>query len=146
MQRLVTFYVREYNEVMPHGALDWRTPNEVYFGRAEDVPIKLDVARRAAREARLTANRATGARLRRLSSKKLPESESEGGKHGKVQRNELSRRKVQKVLTLSTACLTRDPRMPANAHFIAGSAKARSIPVCLPRDDFPFLLCIAATS
>jgi len=39
---LVTFYVREYNEVMPHGALDWRTPDEVYFGRAEDVPSKLD--------------------------------------------------------------------------------------------------------
>jgi putative transposase len=59
VQRLVTFYVREYNEIMPHGALDWRTPDEVYFGRAEDVSSKLDVARRAAREARLTANRAT---------------------------------------------------------------------------------------
>jgi len=59
VQRLVTFYVREYNEVMPHGALDWRTPDEVYFGRAEDVSSELDVARRAAREARLTANQAT---------------------------------------------------------------------------------------
>ena len=57
MQRLVTFYVREYNEVMPHGAFDWRTPDEVYFGRADDVPSKLEIARRAAREARLTANR-----------------------------------------------------------------------------------------
>gem|GEM_PF-3065343 len=35
MQRLVTFYVREYNEVMPHEAFDWRTPEEVYFGRVE---------------------------------------------------------------------------------------------------------------
>jgi hypothetical protein len=49
VQRPVTFYVKEHNEGMPHGALDWRTPNEVYFRRAEDVPIKLDVARRAKR-------------------------------------------------------------------------------------------------
>ena len=62
VQRLVTFYVREYNEVMPHGALDWRTPDEVYFGRAEDVPSKLEVARRTAREARVTTNRTTTCR------------------------------------------------------------------------------------
>ncbi|HMA91076.1 MAG TPA: hypothetical protein VKP30_00250 [Polyangiaceae bacterium] len=55
---LVAFYVNEYNEVMPHGALDWRTPDEVYFGRAEDVTIQLETARRKAREARLVVNRA----------------------------------------------------------------------------------------
>ena len=57
-RRLVTFYVREFNEVMPHGALDWRTPDEVHFGRAEDVPSQLETARCQAREARLVANRA----------------------------------------------------------------------------------------
>jgi hypothetical protein len=51
--------VPQYNEVMPHGALDWRTPDEVYFARAKDVPSQLEVARSAAREARMTTNRAT---------------------------------------------------------------------------------------
>jgi len=43
---------------MPHGALDWRTPDEVYFGRAEDISSRLAIDRRAARETRLTTNRA----------------------------------------------------------------------------------------
>ena len=47
------------NEVMPHSALDYRTPDEVYFGRAEDLPSNLEVARRTAREARMAINRAT---------------------------------------------------------------------------------------
>jgi len=59
--------VENVNEtvVMPHGALDSRTPDEVYFGRAEDVSRKLDVARRVVREARLTANRPFRSRLNR---------------------------------------------------------------------------------
>jgi len=59
VRRLVAFYVQQYNELMPHSALNFRTPDEVYFGKAEDVPRKLSVARRAAREARLTTNRTT---------------------------------------------------------------------------------------
>ena len=39
------------HSVMPHSALDYRTPDEVYFGRAEDLPSNLEVARRTAREA-----------------------------------------------------------------------------------------------
>lgn len=57
-QRLVSFYVEQYNEVMPHSALDYRTPDEINFERAEDMPGKLSVARRTAREARATSNRA----------------------------------------------------------------------------------------
>ena len=59
VRRLVAFYVNQFNAVMPHSALDWRTPDEVYFGRAVDVPSQLEEARRSAREARLTANRET---------------------------------------------------------------------------------------
>ena len=47
------------HSVMPHSALDYRTPDEVYFGRAEDLPSNLEVARRTAREARMAINRAT---------------------------------------------------------------------------------------
>jgi hypothetical protein len=43
---------------MPHSALNGRTPDEVYFGQAENVPAELAVARSAARRARLEANRA----------------------------------------------------------------------------------------
>ena len=48
-----------YNLVMPHSALEWRTPDEVYFGQEEDVSSKLATARQAAREARMAINRAT---------------------------------------------------------------------------------------
>ena len=59
VERLVSFYVQQFNEIMPHSALNWRTPDEVYFGRAEDVPVQIEQARRAARQARMTTNRAT---------------------------------------------------------------------------------------
>ena len=58
VRRLVAFYVQQHNEVMPHSALDYRTPDEVYFGRAEEVPVQLAVDRQAAREARVATNRA----------------------------------------------------------------------------------------
>jgi len=59
VERLITFYVQQYNEVMPHSALYWRTPDEVHFGRAEDIPNKLAAARREARDARMITNRKT---------------------------------------------------------------------------------------
>ena len=31
VRRLVAFYVQQYNELMPNSALDFRTPDEVYF-------------------------------------------------------------------------------------------------------------------
>jgi len=59
VQRLVSFYVEQYDFVMPHSALEWRTPDEVYFGREEDASNKLAAGRQAAREARMATNRAT---------------------------------------------------------------------------------------
>jgi len=59
VRRLVAFYVRQYNELMPHNALDFQTPDEVYFGRAQDLPCQLANARRSVREACVTVNRAT---------------------------------------------------------------------------------------
>ena len=58
VRRLVTFYVEEFNEAMPHSALNGRTPDEVYFGKGEDIPVKLAAARQAARARRLAENRA----------------------------------------------------------------------------------------
>ena len=58
VRRLVQFYVAEHNGRLPHSALGGRTPDEVYFDRAADVPEKLAAGRLAARAARLQANRA----------------------------------------------------------------------------------------
>ena len=58
VRRLVTFYVQQFNEVMPHSALGGRTPDEVYFGRAEDSPTHLATARKVGRTERLDANQA----------------------------------------------------------------------------------------
>jgi putative transposase len=58
VRRLVTFYVQQFNEVMSHSALNGRTPDGVYFGRAENIPAKLATARKVARTERLDANRA----------------------------------------------------------------------------------------
>ena len=57
VRRLVTFYVTEHNEVLPHSALNGRTPDEVYFARAENIPADLAAARKVARTNRLDANR-----------------------------------------------------------------------------------------
>jgi putative transposase len=58
VRRLVAFYVKEFNEAIPHSALNGRTPDEVYFGKSEDVPAKLAAARQIARASRLAENRA----------------------------------------------------------------------------------------
>jgi len=58
VRRLVAFYIEQYNAILPHSALNGRTPDEVYFGVATDTHDKLAAARSRAREARMAANRA----------------------------------------------------------------------------------------
>ena len=57
VRRLVAFYVTEHNEVLPHSALKGRTPDEAYFGQAENIREELAAARKVARKERLAANR-----------------------------------------------------------------------------------------
>jgi transposase InsO family protein len=57
LRRLVDFYVRQHNEVMPHAAFEGQTPDEVYFGRGDALVVKLAAARINAREERIGANR-----------------------------------------------------------------------------------------
>jgi putative transposase len=57
LERLVAFYVSEYNTVLPHAAFHGQTPDEIYFGRGDHVPAQLAKARRLARDARLQSNR-----------------------------------------------------------------------------------------
>jgi transposase InsO family protein len=58
VKRLVEFYVTEHNERIPHAAFEGQTPDEVYFGRGDNIPDELAVARREARKRRVELNRA----------------------------------------------------------------------------------------
>jgi transposase InsO family protein len=58
LRRLVDFYVRQHNEVMPHAAFEGQTPDEMYFGVGDPVVAELYAARVRAREERIRANRA----------------------------------------------------------------------------------------
>lgn len=58
VRRLVRFYVREHNSVMPHAAFGGQTPDEVYRGEGAGVPDELAAARAAARAKRIAENRA----------------------------------------------------------------------------------------
>jgi putative transposase len=63
IRRYVAFYVAEYNAKIPHAAFQGQTPDEMYYGRGEEVPIDLESARREARRRRLAANRAASCGL-----------------------------------------------------------------------------------
>jgi hypothetical protein len=58
LHRLVDFYVRAHNEVMPHSAFEGQTPDEMYFGTGDAVAAELSTARNTAREERMKENRA----------------------------------------------------------------------------------------
>jgi putative transposase len=58
LRRLIDFYVRQHNEVMPHAAFKGQTPDEVYSGVGDAVAAELATTRKTAREKRMKANRA----------------------------------------------------------------------------------------
>ena len=58
VRRLVAFYVREHNEKIPRAVLGGRTPDEVYFGREENLLERLSEQRKKAQRARNAVNRA----------------------------------------------------------------------------------------
>ena len=76
LRRHITFYVAAHNAQVPHSAFRGQTPDEMYFGTGEQIPVELASARSAAREARLNANQLlsceTCARLRAGADGDLP--------------------------------------------------------------------------
>ncbi len=56
LEKLIAFYVREFNQAMPHSAFHGQTPDEMFFGHGAAVPDELAAARKRARAARLQAN------------------------------------------------------------------------------------------
>jgi putative transposase len=57
LEKLVAFYVSEHNTVLPHAAFRGKTPDEIYFGRDDHVPVQLTEGKHLARQTRLEANR-----------------------------------------------------------------------------------------
>jgi len=57
LEKLVEFYVEQYNTVVPHAAFAGQTPDEMHFGRGEQVPADLATAHARARDARMKTNR-----------------------------------------------------------------------------------------
>ena len=49
--------MEQYNSHLPHSALQGQTPDEMYFGRGEEIPDELTSARRKAMNARIEVNR-----------------------------------------------------------------------------------------
>ena len=57
VRRLVAFYVHEHNHALPHSAFRGQTPDEMYFGTGDAVPMDLRSRAATARQARVEANR-----------------------------------------------------------------------------------------
>ena len=57
VEKLVRFYVHEYNTRLPHSAFQGQTPDETYFQKGDHIPQRLEAARQEARQARAEANR-----------------------------------------------------------------------------------------
>ncbi len=58
VKKLVSFYVEEHNQRLPHSAFRGQTPDEMYFGEGVRVPDELESGKKAARRKRLALNRA----------------------------------------------------------------------------------------
>jgi len=85
VRRLTSFYVVEHNTKMPHAAFHGQTPDEVYFGRGDDVPDQLAEAGRFARQARLETNRGLSCEACRTDLASLFPSESVASAEGEPQ-------------------------------------------------------------
>ena len=59
LEKLVAYYVDEHNRRLPHSAFRGQTPDEMYFGTGDHVPVELDIAKKDARQSRMEVNRAT---------------------------------------------------------------------------------------
>jgi putative transposase len=46
LEKLIAFYVEEHNTKLPHSAFRGETPDEMYFGKGQDIPHQLEVARK----------------------------------------------------------------------------------------------------
>jgi len=57
LEKLIGFYVNEHNTRLPHSAFRGQTPEEMHLGTGSHIPEELAAVRKAARQARMDANR-----------------------------------------------------------------------------------------
>lgn len=57
VRRLLEFYVNAHNTEIPHSAFRGQTPDEIYYGRGQDIPGQIKAGKMQAQGARLEANR-----------------------------------------------------------------------------------------
>jgi hypothetical protein len=74
LEKLISFYVEQHNSVVPHSAFAGQTPDEMYFGHGEQIPVDLAAARARAREARIKSNRELSCEACRLPVQHTPET------------------------------------------------------------------------
>jgi hypothetical protein len=72
LERLIAFYVEQYNTVVPHSAFVGQTPDEMYFGGGDQVPVELAAGRARAREARMKSNRELSCEACRPAIREMP--------------------------------------------------------------------------
>jgi hypothetical protein len=53
----VSFYIDEYNNKLPHSAFRGQTPDEMYLGAGDEIPLELKAERATAMKDRIRANR-----------------------------------------------------------------------------------------
>jgi hypothetical protein len=63
LRRLIAFYVKAHNELMPHSAFNGQTPDEIYSGTGGAVASELAIGRARARIARMDRNREARCRV-----------------------------------------------------------------------------------
>jgi len=63
LRRLIAFYVKAHNELMPHSAFNGQTPDDIYFGTGGAVASELAIGRARARIARMDRNREARCRV-----------------------------------------------------------------------------------
>jgi hypothetical protein len=74
LEKLIAFYVEQHDTVVPHSVFAGQTPDEMYFGHGEQIPVDLATARAHARSARMKSNRELSCEACRLPVQDMPET------------------------------------------------------------------------
>ena len=88
LERLIAFYIEQHNSVVPHSAFAGQTPDEIYFGRGDQVPADLAAGRARAREARMNSNRTLSCEACRPTIRESPGTSDSSAISGVLQMQE----------------------------------------------------------
>jgi hypothetical protein len=72
LEKLIALYVEQHNSVVLHSAFAGQTPDEMYFGRGDQVPADLAAGRARAKAARMRFNRELSCEACRPATRETP--------------------------------------------------------------------------